>query len=130
MSVDTKQLGRQVKDTYIEALPALLADYLTMVRSSEDPDDHRKAVELGIKMHGLIEQDKGAGLPVFNITFGAGFQVEQITAARADAVVIDMDTLDQDISVPLLTLQPLPDTVDTEIDPMAFLTAMSLPSTC
>lgn len=108
-SAEAKALTDGALDTFAEALPNLVVDYLDIVRASEDAETMRRAIELAAKLRGIAaEKQSQVYLPTVNITFGAGMH---LTATRAQSEVID-------ITPDLVELEEL---CEPAPDPLAFI---------
>ena len=96
---DAKELARQFKEAVLETMPSLLADWLELVRASENPKDYLDYLAFGSKLNGLEpKNDQAAGLPVFHITFANGSVQGKAEVSQAPA--IDVVPVEKDPSTP------------------------------
>jgi hypothetical protein len=129
-----KELASELKLGLLEAAPGILADYLLDLRTSQNPEDKRKFLELTHKV-AMAAEDQKPTLPVFNITIGKDLSFSISQAPQPVEVVDEADTLPpplpglQDAIIVQLNADilqdlieaPVPPQAPTPADPLAFL---------
>lgn len=70
MAKENSSATAEYKQALQEALPSLLAEWIDLVRDSEDPKAYKELIDHGVRVLGMEpKNDRGADLPVFSINF-------------------------------------------------------------
>lgn len=79
-------LKKKIRKSALEAIPALLSEYVGLIRASADAEDYRKGIDLLAKMSAANEQPEvnpnaGFGTVSFSITIPATANRPQVVEA-------------------------------------------------